>query len=239
MSFGTSLRNLRKEQELTLEQLADKLNSIDQKNRKGFTKGRMSKWENDKDEPRLASVKLIADFFNVSVDYFYESNTLLNKAYKTVRSLSEPRQQRVYEFATKQLNEQNSKIHYMGDLSHEVTIDVLGAVSAGTGEFLGYGKTEQVTIEGPIPHYDFAVRVNGDSMQPTFDNGQVIFVNKVEKIDEIRNNQFVIAEINGEAFIKKLFVSFNNIKLISLNRNYEDIVIHDYDDYKIIGVVVI
>lgn len=32
MSFGTRLKDLRKEQELTLEQLADRINSIDQEN---------------------------------------------------------------------------------------------------------------------------------------------------------------------------------------------------------------
>lgn len=239
MSFGTRLRNLRKEQGLTLEQLADKLNSIDQENKKGFNKGRISKWENDKDEPRLSSVKLVADFFNVSVDYFYESDTLLNKVYETVRSLNEPRQQCVYEFATDQLDKQNSKTHDIDDYRREFTVDIFGSVSAGTGEYLGDGTPEPVTIEGPIPRFDCAVRVHGDSMQPTFDDGQIIFVNKVEKVDEVRNNQFVIAEINGEAFIKKLFVSYDCIKLISLNRNYKDIVIHDYDDYRIVGVVVI
>ena len=118
-------------------------------------------------------------------------------------------------------------------------MDVAGVVSAGTGEWLDGQSSETVTIEGPIPRYDFAVRVNGNSMEPTFSNGEILFVNNLETECSARNNQFVIAEVNGNAYVKKLFVSVDGVRLISLNRDYQDIAIHDYDDYRIIGIVVI
>lgn len=76
-------------------------------------------------------------------------------------------------------------------------------------------------------------------MEPVFTNQQIIYVNKTDKSD-VRNNQFIIAELNGEFFVKKLHMNDDgNIKLISLNKKYSDIVIHDYDDFIIRGVVII
>lgn len=73
MTLGSKIRNLRKQNKLTLEELADKLN--DQNPDSSFNKGRLSKWENDSDEPRISSLKQVADFFGVSIDYFFDDNS--------------------------------------------------------------------------------------------------------------------------------------------------------------------
>ncbi|WP_373842651.1 helix-turn-helix domain-containing protein [Limosilactobacillus sp.] len=85
MSLGTKLHGLRKAHKLTLEETANKLN---EKNpNANFNKGRLSKWEHDTDEPRLSSLKQVADLFGVSIDYFFEdnqSNPEENKAAETI-----------------------------------------------------------------------------------------------------------------------------------------------------------
>lgn len=232
MTIGERIKNRRKELKLSADNVAEKLN---------VSRSTVFRYENG-DIEKFPTQKLaeIAKALQTTPGYLMgwstENEMSIIDVYK---KLNTARQKIVYDCAINQLDQQNSKIHDIDDYRQEYTVNIYGSVSAGTGEYLGDGTPEPVTIEGPIPRFDFAVRVHGDSMQPTFDDGQIIFVNKVEKVDEVRNNQFVIAEINGEAFIKKLFVSYDCIKLISLNRNYEDIVIHDYDDYRIIGVVVI
>ena len=70
--IGTKIRELRKNNKLTLEELADALNQK-YPNTINFNKGKISKWENNKEEPRLSSVKIIADFFNVPLDYFNDT----------------------------------------------------------------------------------------------------------------------------------------------------------------------
>lgn len=72
MSLGSKLRDLRKKRGLTLEQMANKLNEINPSS--NFNKGRLSKWENGNDEPRLSSLKQVADLFDVSIDYFFDDN---------------------------------------------------------------------------------------------------------------------------------------------------------------------
>ncbi|MCD3373122.1 helix-turn-helix domain-containing protein [Streptococcus equi] len=67
--IGNKIKELRKSHKMTLEELADNLNKK-YPNTINFNKGKISKWENNKEEPRLSSVKILADFFNVSLDYF-------------------------------------------------------------------------------------------------------------------------------------------------------------------------
>lgn len=70
--IGTKIRELRKNNKLTLEELADALNQK-YPNTINFNKGKISKWENNKEEPRLSSVKIIANFFDVPLDYFNDT----------------------------------------------------------------------------------------------------------------------------------------------------------------------
>jgi len=58
--FGERLRELRKEQGLSMMQLAKKLNVTD---------AAISNWENDINEPKISYLIDIAKYFNVSADY--------------------------------------------------------------------------------------------------------------------------------------------------------------------------
>lgn len=82
------------------------------------------------------------------------------------------------------------------------------------------------------------ISVVGDSMEPFISNGEIIIV---ERTQEARNGDIVIANINGEVYVKKLqkdpFKRY--IKLISTNPAYLDIELKDeeLDCLRIIGVV--
>lgn len=121
------------------------------------------------------------------------------------------------------------------------TVDVLGAVSAGTGEWLDEEQHNHVAVSEQPPVYDFAVQVNGDSMEPMFANEQIIYVKRVEGTEEVRDNQIVIAELNSSSYVKKIvFVNDRkNCQLISLNKEYQPIDVTEDDEFKVIGLVVI
>lgn len=167
--------------------------------------------------------------------------SIISQTTKKMILLNPDRQQNVYNYATHQLSEQNNNVVQLSDYTDNVehTETVYGAVSAGTGQYLDHEQPEQVVVRGPAPEHDFAVKVVGNSMEPTFNDGQIVYVNKLVDENDVRNNQFVIAEVNGEAYIKKLAFNDDYVRLISLNPNYDDIIIHDYDDFLIRGIVVI
>ena len=58
-TFSTTLHSLRKEKNVTQEQLAQNL---------GVSPQAVSKWENGKTDPSFQSIIPVAEFFNISVD---------------------------------------------------------------------------------------------------------------------------------------------------------------------------
>lgn len=63
MEFGDRIKLLREKHELTQEQMARKV---------GISRAALAKYEINNREPDFKTVKLIADFFNVSIDYLLD-----------------------------------------------------------------------------------------------------------------------------------------------------------------------
>lgn len=85
--IGETIRTLRKNENLTLEELANKLNKI-YPDTVNFNKGKLSKWENGKEEPKLSSLKILADYFDVSIDdIIYDAQ--LKQVAKTFQEISD------------------------------------------------------------------------------------------------------------------------------------------------------
>mgnify|MGYP000851683034 CR=1 FL=1 len=229
---GQKIKYFREQKRWTQTDLAKKV---------GIGKTAVANYESGLRSPKQDILFDLAKVFDISINEFFPETVVKENNIASIYfKLKPPRQQNVYNYAKDQLEQQNHpNVYSIEEAKEEHTVDVAGVVSAGTGEWLDGQQSESVTVEGPLPHYDFAVRVNGVSMTPTFSDGEILFVDKVESASDVRNNQFVIAEINGNAYVKKLFVSNEDVRLISLNKDYEDIIIHDYDDYRIIGIVVI
>lgn len=164
--------------------------------------------------------------------YDFEDSIVSNIS-KIAARLNADRQQVVYNFTKQQYNEQNNVIEFPTPTRTQVS--VYGAVSAGTGEYLLDGTPELVDYDGAVPEHDFAVVVNGDSMEPTFEDKQIIFV---KKTNEARNGQFVIADYDHQAFVKKFMRDEHGARLVSLNKKYPDMLIDDDHELSIFGVVV-
>ena len=203
--------------------------------------------------PSPVNVQKLADFFNVlksDVDPRFkkisESDTdgLRIRLLSKYEKLNTENKKKVVDYADNKLKDQKrqqNKIHPINENDNTYYVDVLGSVSAGTGEWLTDEQHEEVMVNNDPPAHDFALRVNGDSMTPTFSDGQIIYVNKIYDTEEVRNNQFVIAELNGNSYVKKIVFSNNkeDCQLISLNKEYNPINVTKDDDFKIVGLVVI
>ena len=62
---GAIIKELREKAELTMEEMADRLKVYNV----NPSKSMISRWENDKAEPSMEYARILAKFFNVSLDY--------------------------------------------------------------------------------------------------------------------------------------------------------------------------
>ena len=74
-------------------------------------------------------------------------------------------------------------------------------VSAGTGQFLDSDCFSEMEVGDEVsPDADFDVRVSGDSMEPLYLNGQIIWVHQQETLED---GEIGIFFLDGEAYVKK------------------------------------
>ena len=239
--IGNKIKELRKSHNLTLEELADILNK-EYPNTINFNKGKISKWENDREEPRLSSVKILADYFDVPLDYFNGIDIDQAEILTIFNQLDEDRQANVVDYATVLLNEQVSMKpttvleKYKDD---DYIIDyVEGLVAAGHGTFQEDNLHMEVKLRAEdVPEsYDTIAKVAGDSMEPLIEDNDLLFIRVASQIDI---NSIGIFQINGKNFVKKLKRDYDGSwYLQSLNNSYEEIHLTENDDIRTIGEVV-
>lgn len=73
--------------------------------------------------------------------------------------------------------------------------------SAGTGDFLSEGGFEWVEFPASIvpPGTDFAVRVHGDSMEPAYRDGQIVFFGQCDRLNP---GEIGLFAYEGQGYIK-------------------------------------
>lgn len=86
------------------------------------------------------------------------------------------------------------------------------------------------------PYADFGVLIDGDSMEPKVHDGGTVFV---EAMQSIEPGQIGIFVLNGKSYCKKLAVDHGKrqIRLVSLNKKYEDIIVGEFDSFRTLGRV--
>ena len=235
---GLKIKEYRKYNRLTQKDLAEKL---------GVTKQTVSRYEKGERKANQDILFALCDIFGVTIDDFFPSK---NDSIKIIVNTSDinviynqlhtDRQIKVYDYATEQLNEQNNVVN-MSDYIQEETewydVKFYGSVSAGTGLYLDDEQVETIRFGADMfpASTDFCLKVNGDSMEPTFHDGDYVFI---KRETEFRNGTIGAVIVNGEAYLKKLYITDNSIKLVSLNKKYQDITVTDTDNFKYVGTVI-
>ena len=95
-------------------------------------------------------------------------------------------------------------------------VPVVGEIACGTP------ITAQQNIEGyaELPdgvHADFALRCKGDSMSPTFEDGDLVLIRQQP---EVENGQIAAIGIDGEAMLKHVYVQNGGVLCVSDNPQY-------------------
>ncbi|HCU7662543.1 TPA: helix-turn-helix transcriptional regulator [Staphylococcus aureus] len=230
--IGNKIRYYRTKLNLTQDQLGEKLNT---------KKATISNYETGYRTPKQDDLFEIAHILNISIDDLFPTrNNKKNDITSIYNKLTPPRQENVLNYANEQLDEQNSKGDNVVDINsykqEKTPVNVNGCVSAGVGERLHDETLFTEMVKGPIPTHDLALKVNGDSMEPMFKDGEIIFV---EKTHNIKNGQIGIFIIEEEAYVKKVFVEDDRLTLVSLNKDYDDLHFYRNESVRLIGKVIL
>lgn len=182
---------------------------------------------------KVENVIKIADELNMRAEdmlLLSEKENLNKDLYFYFENLDKERKLKVIDFAKTKLDEQNTVSDNV--VPFPTTLNLDAVVSAGTGEWQDGNLKEEVEYDGTIPTHDYVVRVNGDSMLPLFEDNQILFIRKTH---EVRDGQIIVCMLNNETYVKKIMGN----RLVSLNKKYDDIQINEYDDFSVVGVVVL
>lgn len=219
-----------------------------------MSKSHLSQYVNGRSSPDQHKLFLLSKTLNVGeawlmgydVDSYRipdeerQEETVMSKIRSTASQLTPPRQENVLNYANSQLDEQNSKGYNIVDINSykqdKTPVNVNGCVSAGVGERLHDETLFTEMVKAPVPPHDLALKVNGDSMEPMFKDGEIIFV---EKTHNIKNGQIGIFIIEEEAYVKKVFVEDDRLTLVSLNKKYRDLHFYRNESVRLVGKVIL
>jgi hypothetical protein len=107
-------------------------------------------------------------------------------------------------------------------------------VSAGVGEFLADAtRVEDIVIpdDPRTAEADYALRINGDSMEPKYHSGDILLIQSTDTVEEGELGIFIL---DGAGYFKK----YGGDHLISLNSKYPPIRLRDFEDVSCCGRVV-
>lgn len=220
----------RKQNNMTMAELGSKL---------GKTTSAISRWISGSRSPMVDDLERLSDLFNVDIKtlMYGADDDYADMILKVVSKLSVDQQKDVYSFAKEKLSSSsNSNVIKFPKDDDTLEITASGVLSAGVGEFLDDStKPFTVTVHKPVPsNYDYAFQINGHSMEPVYQDKQVVFV---KKEDDYRDGQIIAAVMDGCAYLKKLSVVDGEATLVSLNPQYPNIKVDKETGVKVLGVV--
>ncbi|MCM1262561.1 MAG: XRE family transcriptional regulator [Butyrivibrio sp.] len=165
----------------------------------GISSGNISDWKSGRTKPTASSIIKIAEHLNYSVDYLISRTDI--KQVVTTKT------------------------------SNVIPIPILKQKAAAglgiqTNDYSKYIDEYRFFDKTQIPsETQFGIIIEGDSMETTFKNGQVIFVKQLDDCDYNDYGIFCITEdeITKVVFKRKILLEDGSYCLRSLNPNYADI----------------
>lgn len=227
--IGKQISDIRAERGLSQIELADCLTSL------GIpTNGqKISKWETDYSVPNVYQFLGLCTVLEIR-DVLEQFNIKENPT----SQLNKKGKKKVDEYIEDLIlsGKYKNKSAYIIPFKRQIKLFDI-PVSAGTGEFLDSDSYELIEIQNNIPDTtDFALRISGNSMEPEYHDGQIVFVHKQ---DSLNDGEIGIFGYNNNAYCKKLSLNTTGTKLISLNSDYAPIEISKSGTLHVFGKIVL
>lgn len=228
MPYAEILAKLRKEKGATQQEVAE---FISKHSDRQYSLKVVSHWETGVSIPPVEQFLLLCEFYRVGD--IQKTFRGITPEYRSLAKLNTLGKSRVQEYISMLSTNPLFSEHENDDDKPRRYIRLYDIpVAAGTGSFLDSDAYVDFEVDKTTPdETSFAVRVNGDSMEPRFVDSQIVFIKQQQTLNI---GEIGIFELGGDAFIKKL----GQGELISLNERYKPIKIREYDSFHIFGKVV-
>lgn len=232
--IGTILKKLRNRKGMTQKDVAEKI---------GRTQQIIGHWETGYSQPDADTLFILCDLYDASIDesFGFSKSTEFESIIAKYRELDNHGKELVslvidkeyerMEISKKQKNKNTSLIQE-NISNYEVPLCqypyILGGASAGLTSFLTDIEIE--SIKAPVcDGADFIISVSGDSMEPTYYDGEKVYV---QKTPELNFGDIGIFSRGNELFIKE----YGEDGLISHNPKYK--MIKGTEDIQTVGRVI-
>lgn len=225
MGIGYRIKEARERQGLTQIELGKLV---------GVTGSSITNYENETSHPKEAVMYKLINALKVDANYLFQDCVNLPKETNdvTLAEYDHIKKYRILDHHGKKmvdftLNEEWKRLttdttqveEQLPEIHPRLISYYYRLASAGTGQIVfDMPPTEKIEIPD-IPEYrkvDYAIGVNGNSMQPEYNDGDILLI---EMTEEIEPGEIGIFIVNGESFVKKL----GDGELISLNPDYDNI----------------
>lgn len=224
MSIGDRIKEAREHKNLSRSELAEKAN---------VTISAISNYENSISSPKEPVLLKLMDILDIDANFLFQDmvekkpsvyltpseSTMIDK-YRKLDVISKELVDLVIDKELERITSNSVLNDNMVDFGSYKEIPCYPRLaSAGTGEYLFDDiPTSTIKIDArEYPKADYAIQVNGDSMEPTYYDGDTLIVER-NAIPEIGKTGIFI--VDGISYVKRL----GNGELISDNKAYNNIV---------------
>ena len=199
----------------------------------GISKNAIGNYEKGFRSPKKNTMFDLAKAFSISIDDLFppvqkDSASDIQSIYD---QLEPPRQGKVLTFAERQLkeqkNEEETKINEVSEVISLYQVEVVSETAAASGFNYGFGyddtDRETIEVDEQPPRHDIATKVSGDSMQPDYQDGDILYL--VDKGLTTYNGDLAVIAYGDRSYFKKIYTENGRLRLVSLNDKYEDIIL--------------
>ena len=235
--IGNQIKTFRKSAGFTQDELAKRLNT---------TKQTISRYEKGDRKANQDMLFELCDIFGVSIDDFFPSqNEALQSPTASLPDASDlltqqitdkvvqltPDNKKIVLRTSEQLlesqNEEEAKINEVSEVISLYQVEVVSETAAASGFNYGFGyddtDRETIEVDEQPPRHDIATKVSGDSMQPDYQDGDILYL--VDKGLTTYNGDLAVIAYGDRSYFKKIYTENGRLRLVSLNDKYEDIIL--------------
>ena len=229
--LGSSIKEVRKSKKLTQKKLAELT---------GFKQNTISNHENGNRQLDEKDIRIYAQALEVSPQYLFdlakpssiETTPTTSPIQSIYDKLEPPGQRKVITYAEKLRDEQEKRRKAkINEVSEKVIdlyqVEVVSETAAASGFNYGFGyddtDRETIEVDERPPRHDIATKVSGDSMQPDYQDGDILYL--VDKGLTTYNGDLAVIAYGDRSYFKKIYTENGRLRLMSLNDKYEDIIL--------------